>query len=435
MIGDLGFSCTASALDELGSERRRAMLADVAERVLAQITRPYPCAEIQTLTCDEDLSLPRERYCVFHGSFDWHSCVHSHWSLVRLAASGALDGAPDNLLDRVLAQLDVSLSPEPLAEEARVWAERIPAHEERPYGHTWLLMLDAELLRAARSAACGSVVSRARDWRNSLSPMTAEMLRRVRDWLAGLDLPVRSGLHTDTGWSLAMAWDWAREAGDEELAAGVRDAATRLFGRDVDAPVAYEPQGHTFTSSILNEAALMARVLEADAYEAWLRGFLPQAFARAGVEGASGAVGDARVGDAVGDTGAAGEVSVGGVASNPVAATCSAPGDAAAVCGATSEDPSGAAPAPTPLIADLPGTWDGSNYYGVHEVALPFSRSIAARDAAAALPKGSSARAYLAAQASRWMRQGTEGLTLDGYLADHWVGSFVVASLSRGVGA
>lgn len=419
MIGDLGFSCTTGVLDELGSKRRGAMLTDVAERVLAQVTRPYPCAEIQTLTCDDDLSLPRERYRVFHGSFDWHSCVHSHWSLVRLAASGALDGAPDNLLERVLAQLDASLSPEPLAEEARVWAERIPAHEERPYGHTWLLVLDAELLRVARSAACGPAVSRARDWRDSLSPMTDEMLRRVCDWVAGLDLPVRSGLHTDTGWSLAMAWDWAREAGDEELAAGVRDAATRLFGHDVDAPVAYEPQGHTFTSSILNEAALMARVLEGDAYEAWLSGFLPQAFAGEGdATGRAMAGADAANGGVAGDSSAA----IAGAAGDPSASPASAAGSSISASLA-------------PLIADLPGTWDGSNYYGVHEVALPFSRAIAARDAAAALPEGSPARAYLAAQASRWMRQGTEGLTLDGYLADHWVGSFVVASLSRGVGA
>ena len=32
----------------------------------------------------EDLRGPRALHPVFFGSFDWHSCVHSHWMLARL---------------------------------------------------------------------------------------------------------------------------------------------------------------------------------------------------------------------------------------------------------------------------------------------------------------------------------------------------------------
>ena len=63
----------------------------------------------------------------------------------------------------------------------------------------------------------------------------------------------------------------------------------------------------------------------------------------------------------------------------------------------------------------------------------PLARCIAARDAAAGL-SDLQARAYLATQAARWERQGLDGLVLDGYLADHWVGSFVVAAIA-GCGA
>lgn len=123
----------------------------------------------------------------------------------------------------------------------------------------------------------------------------------------------------------------------------------------------------------------MARVLEPDEYDRWMRGFLPQAFETAGL---------------------------------PVA----------------SPDPDAA-----PLLPDIPAAWDGTSYLGVHEVALPLARCIAARDAAAGLTDPQ-ARAYLMAQADRWERQGLGGLVLDGYLADHWVGSFVVAAV-EGVGA
>ena len=412
MIGDLGFSVTDEMRSGLGEAAARRMLDGVAACVLGQITRPYPCAEQQTLTCAEDLQLPRERFCAFYGSFDWHSCVHSHWSLVRLVATGSLS---EEVGERAVAQLDATLSEGPLARETAAWVHDVPDHIERPYGHTWLLELDAELGRLAFSAS--PLAGRARGWREALAPLVTEMRRRVAAWASGLKLPVRSGIHSDSAWSLAMAWDWARgteaaEAGasagprDAELVGIVSEAARSLFGADVCAPVAYEPQGDTFTSSILNEAALMARALGSSEYEAWLRGFLPQLFE----------------GDAAG-------------AGCGMAAGAAATADGrGAMAGAAATAGTGAAAAPSPdfrLLPDPLAKWDGESYYGVHQVALPLSRAIAARDAAAPLPEGP-ARARLASESARWAREGLDDMTLTGYLADHWVGSFVVATLVGG---
>lgn len=94
------------------------------------------------------------------------------------------------------------------------------------------------------------------------------------------------------------------------------------------------------------------------------------------------------------------------------------------------KEPVGPTDEPVPLPPDLPAMWDGASYLDVHKMALPLARCIAARDAALALADPS-ARAYMDAQATRWGRQGMDGLVLDGYLADHWVGSFVVAVLGR----
>lgn len=389
MIGDLGLGCTRGVCE---GDDRRADLASTVRCILSQIDRPYPCAEQQTLTCDKDLQLPRERFKVFYGSFDWHSSVHSHWSLARLLADGVFGeggcstmnccerGAAhaaqvatpesakiDELVCQMFSQLDVSLEAERVAAETASWTGSIPAYFERPYGHTWLLALDAELARMGEFACV--LGERSCAWREALAPLTAEMERRVLEWVRGLALPIRSGIHSDSAWSLAMAWDWAQVVSNAEMADAVREAAVRLYGHDVNAPVAYEPEGDTFTSAILNVAALMARVLDGDAYEAWMRGYMPQLF----------------------DEGR--EVS-------------------------------------EPVLPDLAVKWDGVNHYGVHVVALPLSRALAARDAAAGLPEGSHARECLAASARLWMEQGLADLTLDGFLADHWVGSFVVASLA-----
>lgn len=262
------------------------------------------------------------------------------------------------------AQLSRTFAPDLMEQEARSWKEKVPQWEEKPYGWTWELAVDQELGKLANAES--PYADEAKAWRAALSPLTEEMHRRVAGWIAHLSLPARTGMHSDTAWSLAMAADCAEATDDQELLESVCMAAVRLFGNDVEAPLAYEPEADTFTSAILNEAALMARVLPGEAYLSWMKGYMPALF---------------------------------------------------------SESFS------SPLLADLPGKWDGTGYLEVHTVALPTSRALAARDAAAALPAGT-ARDRLSQEASRWLVQGIQDVELSGYLADHWVGSFVCAALA-----
>ena len=262
------------------------------------------------------------------------------------------------------AQLSRTFAPDLMEQEARSWKEKVPQWEEKPYGWTWELAVDQELGKLANAES--PYADEAKAWRAALSPLTEEMHRRVAGWIAHLSLPARTGMHSDTAWSLAMAADCAEATDDQELLESVCMAAVRLFGNDMEAPLAYEPEADTFTSAILNEAALMARVLSGEAYLSWMRDYMPALF---------------------------------------------------------SESFS------SPLLADLPGKWDGTGYLEVHTVALPTSRALAARDAAAALPAGT-ARDRLSQEASRWLVQGIQDVELSGYLADHWVGSFVCAALA-----
>lgn len=262
------------------------------------------------------------------------------------------------------AQLSRTFAPDLMEQEARSWKEKVPQWEEKPYGWTWELAVDQELGKLANAES--PYADEAKAWRAALSPLTEEMHRRVAGWIAHLSLPARTGMHSDTAWSLAMAADCAEATDDQELLESVCMAAVRLFGNDMEAPLAYEPEADTFTSAILNEAALMARVLSGEAYLSWMKDYMPALF---------------------------------------------------------SESFS------SPLLADLPGKWDGTGYLEVHTVALPTSRALAARDAAAALPAGT-ARDRLSQEASRWLVQGIQDVELSGYLADHWVGSFVCAALA-----
>ncbi len=55
------------------------------ELALDCIHKEYPNKISHTLQSDSDVKPPRELYPAFFGCYDWHSSVHGHWLLTRLA--------------------------------------------------------------------------------------------------------------------------------------------------------------------------------------------------------------------------------------------------------------------------------------------------------------------------------------------------------------
>ena len=97
-------------------EERAGAYARVA---LANIGREYPYQMVDVVTGPGPRSGPRERHPAFYGSYDWHSCVEMHWTLVRLlrVVPGAVPG------EAIRAALDEHLSSEALVGEAAFFAD------------------------------------------------------------------------------------------------------------------------------------------------------------------------------------------------------------------------------------------------------------------------------------------------------------------------
>lgn len=83
------------------------------------------------------------QHAVFHGCYDWHSAVHGHWALLRIARVTGGHGAAAQAVEQ-------SLAVDRLAEE-RELLRRQPGFE-RPYGRAWLLQLATEFERWAADA-------------------------------------------------------------------------------------------------------------------------------------------------------------------------------------------------------------------------------------------------------------------------------------------
>ena len=248
-------------------QARHALTAELASRfarlALANIAREYPNKLDHVLAGPGDLAGPRQLHPAFFGSFDWHSCVHAHWLLVRILR--VQPSIPEALAVR--SALETSLGEANLEAELAYLRRPESAAFERSYGWAWLLALAAELALAEDRDA--------QRWSRRLTPLARAFAERYLAWLADATYPIRHGVHTNTAFALACALDYARLCDHRELSRAVEASALAWYADDADAPAAWEPSGADFLSPALMEAELMRRVLAADRFAAWLARFLP----------------------------------------------------------------------------------------------------------------------------------------------------------------
>ena len=248
-----------------------------AELALACVHQEYPNKIAHVLNGDADIKAPRELTPAFYGCYDWHSSVHGHWLLARVARMHA--AAPFAGPARVA--LEKSLTPANIAAEVRYLNGPGRVSFERPYGLAWLLQLDAELHEWATERPADADVRR---WAQTLEPLTVAAVARIADWLPKLTAPIRIGEHSQTAFAFGLMLDWAHEEREETgVAAGLPRA--RLLPARWRVPARLEPSGVDFLSPCVAEADLMRRVLTAAEFTRWLRAFLPSLAADGGANG------------------------------------------------------------------------------------------------------------------------------------------------------
>jgi hypothetical protein len=241
------------------------LAATLARVALANVATAYPYKLDQVLTGDADLLLPRVLHPAFRGSYDWHSCVHMHWSLVRLVRR-----FPDRDFAAPLrVYLGTRLTPEAIEGELASLSHPHRASFERPYGWGWLLALAADLQMLAREQ------DRTRDWSDALGPLAQAFAARFVDFLPRADYPTRAGSHGNSAFALLLALRWCEVAHQSELRRLIAARAQAWYGADSSYPAAFEPSGDDFLAAGLVEAALMHRVLEASSFANWWKQFVP----------------------------------------------------------------------------------------------------------------------------------------------------------------
>ena len=247
------------------SELNQPLAEQFARLALGHVTKPYPFKLDQVLAGDEDVKPPRELHPIFHGSFDWHSCVHGHWLLARLLRRFP-QMAP---AAEIRALLDAQFTPAKVAGELAYLNRPTSGGFERPYGWAWLLMLAAELEQHEDAA-----------WGAALRPLAQAFAQRFKDFLPKATYPIRTGTHYNTAFALALASEYAAKVGDAELTELILKTAVGWYDADAGAQ-AWEPSGDDFLSPTLVEAECLRRLLPPAAFRPWFSSFLPNAAERA----------------------------------------------------------------------------------------------------------------------------------------------------------
>jgi hypothetical protein len=234
-----------------------------ARLALECVGKEYPNKISHVMNSDADVAPPRKLTPAFYGCYDWHSSVHGHWLLVRLARkfTDASFVAPAR------EALRKSLTADNLKQEAAYLREKGRTSFERPYGLAWLLQLSVELREWDDPQA--------REMLAALRPLEDAALERLKVWLPKLSHPVRIGEHAQTAFALALMLDYACVTRDEAFAKLLIDKARKFYLADKDCPLSYEPSGEDFLSPCLGEADVMRRVLPSTEFASWLKRFMP----------------------------------------------------------------------------------------------------------------------------------------------------------------
>ena len=253
----------AGAAPAAASQADGALVARFARLALDCVHREYPNKIAHVLDGDADARPPRELTPAFYGCYDWHSSVHGHWLLARLARLH-----PDaETAAASRAALARSLTAANLQGEAEYLQAPGRTSFERPYGLAWLLQLAAELREWDDPDA--------RRRQQALAPIEALAANRIRDWLPKLTHPIRSGEHSQTAFAFGLILDWARVADDSAMVELIEARVADYYAQDYDCPLRYEPSGQDFLSPCLAEADLLRRVTSPAAFADWLSRFLP----------------------------------------------------------------------------------------------------------------------------------------------------------------
>jgi len=229
---------------------------------LACVDREFPNKPNYVFESEKDLIPPHINTPAFYGCYDWHSAVHSLWSMVRI-----LNLYPDiENREILLKSLMTHLNQQNILAEINFFNQKRNRQFERPYGWGWLLRLALELKRSS--------IPELKELYKNIDPFSRFISENFMRYLNQLSRPIREGTHQNTAFSMIHLYDYLKAINEIDMINGLIDRSVVFFYTDEGCPINYEPSGEDFISPCLIEADLMRRVLPKDQFIKWFDKFI-----------------------------------------------------------------------------------------------------------------------------------------------------------------
>ena len=266
------FSCTQKQKSQekinVSKKQSISLTKEQAEKLsglpLKCVQQEYPNNLGQVLNADNELKSPKALHPAFYGCFDWHSSVHGHWLMVKM-----LKQFPDLKNGKLIRKrLNQQLTKENIQTEIAFFDTKFNDHFERTYGWAWLFKLHQELATWEDKDA--------KKWSENLAPLVDKLVANYEKYLPKLIYPLRNGTHTNTAFSLTLAYDYAVFAKNLNFKTIIEKRANEFYLEDINAPINFEPSGYDFLSPSFEEVDLMRRILTKNEFIIWLDKFLPK---------------------------------------------------------------------------------------------------------------------------------------------------------------
>jgi hypothetical protein len=268
MVSSLSFQARAQTTIKESMENdislTQPQASHFARLALKCVSKEYPNKPDHVLNDTRDVQSPKVLHPAFYGCFDWHSSVHGHWMLVRLLR--LFPDLPEG--QEIRAALRANLTAENIALETEYLKQPNRQSFERTYGWAWLLKLAEELFLWNDADA--------RVWSKNLQPLADALVEKYLNFLPKQTYAIRTGVHPNTAFGLAFAFDYAATVGNHRLQDLVAERSRNYFGSDINYPARWEPGGEDFFSPAMMEADLMRRVLRPAEFNRWFHRFLSE---------------------------------------------------------------------------------------------------------------------------------------------------------------
>ncbi len=242
----------------------RSQASHFARLALKCVNKEFQNKPEHVMNDDGDVRNPKALHPAFYGCYDWHSSVHGHWMLARLLRM--FPDLPEAA--NIRKALGANLRKENIQAETAYLKQKNRQSFERTYGWAWLLKLAEELSL--------SNDDQVKSWSANLQPLVDALVVSYLNFLPKQTYPIRTGVHPNTAFGLAFAFDYARTTRNEKLAALITERSRTYYAKDANYPGAWEPGGEDFFSPALMEADLMRRVMGPAEFRRWFHRFLPQ---------------------------------------------------------------------------------------------------------------------------------------------------------------